>query len=79
VDRAFVPGELVLQVRGSLSSQELERILRARGLSVLQNDDEAGVYLVSVPAGSEKATAAVLKGQRGVLYADKNYVVSAVR
>jgi subtilisin family serine protease len=79
VDRAYVPGELVLQVRGSLSSQELARMLRARGLSVLQKDEAAGLYLVRVATGSEEATAAALRVQRGVLYADSNYVVSAVR
>lgn len=78
-ERAFVPGELVLHIRGSSPTQEARDALRARGLSVLQGYEAAGLYLVRVPAGSERAMAAALRGREDVLYAEPNYLVSAAR
>jgi subtilisin family serine protease len=75
----FVPGELIVRIRDSVSTQQAERAFAAQNASIRQVDPRTNVYLLQVPRGQESMTALALRGEPNVMYAHPNYILSAAR
>jgi len=69
----FVPGQLLVRLKGNAFTDRAETFFVTRGYPVLNRIPAIGVWLIAVPAGHELATAAALQADDRVAYAEPNY------
>ncbi|HEX9314021.1 MAG TPA: S8 family peptidase, partial [Actinomycetota bacterium] len=75
---ASVPGQLLVGYRPGLSEAARTAMDRRHGARVLESFPEIGVELVALPTGTTPAAASASYGaERGIKYAEPNYVVRA--
>ena len=75
----FVPGELIVRLRSSSSVRRVNEVFAVQGMSVLNADARASLYLLRVEQGQEMATALALQQDEDVVYAHPNYVLSVAQ
>jgi subtilisin family serine protease len=73
----IVPGEVIVRYKSQMASVAMNATLARAGATFKQSLLQPLTDVVSVPAGSEKATAAALERDPNVLYAEPNGILHA--
>lgn len=73
----FKAGQIIVKFKGGISQSRMQSLLRAEDVSILDERDDFGLMLLSVPEGQELEKAEELRRSPLVEYAEPNYIVKA--
>jgi subtilisin family serine protease len=78
-EAAFVPGRVLVRFSDEISAQAVEDVVRAHGLGRIDRIEQIGVHVLAVAVGQELEAISDLRSNPGVLYAEPDYVLHALK